>query len=200
MEFTSFLQKKLGFHSPYEIEELILDHMFEELIVFSLDQRKALEQYTSLVHLSLNNNGISKLDNFPSLINLRILEINHNKIKGNDLKMIRLNYSNLYKLKISNNLIQRIECFSALSNSNLVKLEVKFNPFTQTNPNYIQDLFKLLPSIKVIDGQDTNNQIVDTTNYEEEEEEENSNDELKDEEEEEEYDEDDDDNDNEIDN
>ena len=170
MDFTAFLQKELGPHSPSEIEELILDNLYKDLPMFSLDQKKSLEQYTSLMHLSLNNLGLVKLDNFPSLLGRQILELNNNQLKGNDLRLIAHLYPNLYKIKLSNNLIESVDVFKAFENNKIMKIEVKDNPFCKTNPNYTKELYEIMKELRVIDGQDKNMQFVDTTNYDEEEE------------------------------
>jgi hypothetical protein len=73
MEFAKSLQEKLGPHEPNEVDELILDELFENIAQFSDDHRKTLELYKSLVHLSLNGLGLKSLTNFPKLENLQIV-------------------------------------------------------------------------------------------------------------------------------
>lgn len=169
MDFTIFLQDKLGVHSPTEIEELILDSLFQELPRFSLDQKKCLEQYTSLMHLSLNNLGLIKLDNFPYLSGLQVLELNNNKLNGTDFRIIAQLYPNLYKIKLANNLIETTQVFRVFENNKILKIEVRNNPFCKTNPNYIEDLYNILHELLVIDGVDKKGEYIETTHYDEEE-------------------------------
>ena len=43
---------------------------------FTKDHKKALESYTSLIHLTLNSIGLTSLDNFPNLKAAQIVRIN----------------------------------------------------------------------------------------------------------------------------
>ena len=42
---------------------------------FTEDHKKALESYTSLIHLTLNSIGLTSLDNFPNLKAAQIVRI-----------------------------------------------------------------------------------------------------------------------------
>lgn len=78
MSFAESLQEKLGEHEPHEVDELILDDLYENLGNFTPDHKRTLEKYTNLVHLSLNGLGLKSLANFPKLDNLNIVR---NKLK-----------------------------------------------------------------------------------------------------------------------
>ena len=115
-----------------------------------------------------------------------ILSLKNNKLKGDDFDIIPKNYPNLYKLKISFNQIDSIDKLSCLNQLQLKKLEIKENPFTKNDNEYRDKIYKLIPSLEIVDQMQKNGQEIDKTDY--------GNDSSSDEEEE---DEDDDDNDEE---
>ena len=43
---------------------------------FTEDHKNTLESYSSLIHLTLNNIGLTSLDNFPNLKEAQIVRIN----------------------------------------------------------------------------------------------------------------------------
>ena len=166
-EFGIFLQENLGEHNPEEVEELILDNLFSSINQFSKEQQLALSQYNNLFHLSLNNLGISSLENFPIIPNLLILEIKQNKLTGNDFDIIPKLYPNIYKLKISFNCIKTITPFNHFKGSNIKKIEVSGNEFIIKVENYRNELFNLLPELMIIDGISKDGDSINTTIYSE---------------------------------
>ena len=163
--FNEKLQELLGSHQPEEIEELVLDEFTNNIGSFNLDQKKGLEFYKNLIHLSLNNIGLENLSNFPAIKSLMILSLNNNKLKGDDFSIIPKLYPNLYKLKISENNIESIDNLSVLSQLQLKKIEVKDNPFSKNDNEYRDKLYKLIPSLEIVDQKQKNGQEVDTTDY-----------------------------------
>ena len=90
MSFAQNLQDKLGSHKTGEvflkiiliflinnlqIQELILDQLFT-IEKFTEDHKKTLENYSALIHLTLNNVGLTSLDNFPNLKKAQIVRNN----------------------------------------------------------------------------------------------------------------------------
>jgi hypothetical protein len=75
MEFAKSLQKELGEHQPHEVDELILDDLFKDIQNFTDEHKKTFEQYSNLVHLSLNGLGLKSLAKFPHLEKLEIVRI-----------------------------------------------------------------------------------------------------------------------------
>ena len=65
MNLYKELQDKLNEHNPTDVDELILDELFEGITNFSEQNKKDLEKYNNLVHLSLNGFGLQSLKNFP---------------------------------------------------------------------------------------------------------------------------------------
>ena len=169
MNLLKELQEKLGEHDPIEVDELILDDIFENVTSFSEQNKKDFEKYSNLVHLSLNGFGLQSLKNFPKLPSLQVLEIRANELKGDDFAVIPTLYPELYKLKVGENLISSLDSFKSLSGSNLNKIELQGTKASQ-DKNYKETLFKLIPSLDIIDNQNKEGDDQSTTNYDDEDE------------------------------
>ena len=184
-KFSNELQNLLGKHEPKEIEELNLDKFSENIKSLEPYHKEGLESYCNLIHLSLNDLGLENLSNFPEIKCLMILSLKNNKLKGDDFDTIPKLYPNLYKLKISFNQINSIDKLSCLNQLQLKKLEVKENPFTKNDDEYRDKIYKMIPSLIIVDQMQKNGQEIDTSDYgnesssfnEEEEEEGDDNDE-----------------------
>ena len=184
-KFSNELQNLLGKHEPKEIEELNLDKFSENIKSLEPYHKEGLELYSNLIHLSLNDLGLENLSNFPEIKCLMILSLKNNKLKGDDFDTIPKLYPNLYKLKISFNQINSIDKLSCLNQLQLKKVEVKENPFTKNDDEYRDKIYKIIPSLIIVDQMQKNGQEIDTSDYgnesssfnEEEEEEGDDNDE-----------------------
>ena len=184
-KFSNELQNLLGKHEPKEIEELNLDKFSENIKSLEPYHKEGLELYCNLIHLSLNDLGLENLSNFPEIKCLMILSLKNNKLKGDDFDTIPKLYPNLYKLKISFNQINSIDKLSCLNQLQLKKVEVKENPFTKNDDEYRDKIYKMIPSLIIVDQMQKNGQEIDTSDYgnesssfnEEEEEEGDDNDE-----------------------
>ena len=184
-KFSNELQNLLDKHEPKEIEELNLDKFSENIKSLEPYHKEGLELYSNLIHLSLNELGLENLSNFPEIKCLMILSLKNNKLKGDDFDTIPKLYPNLYKLKISFNQINSIDKLSCLNQLQLKKVEVKENPFTKNDDEYRDKIYKMIPSLIIVDQMQKNGQEIDTSDYgnesssfnEEEEEEGDDNDE-----------------------
>ena len=163
--FQQKLQELIGVNKPEDIEELVLDEFCKDTKSLNLEQKEGLELYTNLIHLSLNNIGLENLSNFPNIKGLMYLSLNDNKLTGEDFSIIPKMYPNLYKLKISGNNIDSIDKLSCLNQLHLKKIEVKKNPFIKNDNQYREKLYKLIPTLEIIDHQLKNGQEIDTTDY-----------------------------------
>ena len=123
MNLFKELQEKLSEHNPTEVDELILDDIFEDISSFSESNKKDFEKYVNLVHLSLNGFGLESLKNFPKLGKLQVLEIRGNKLTGSDFNVIPSLYPQLYKLKLGENPISSLNVLESLSDSSIKKIE-----------------------------------------------------------------------------
>ena len=163
--FSKELQVLLGKHEPKEIEELNLDKFTDDLNSLQLYHKEGLELYNNLIHLSLNELGLENLSNFPEIKCLMILSLKNNKLKGDDFDIIPKLYPNLYKLKISFNQINSIDNLSCLNQLELKKIEVKENPFTKNDNEYRDKIYKIIPSLIIVDQMQKNGQEIDTSDY-----------------------------------
>ena len=164
-KFYDELQQLLDKHQPKEIEELNLDRFKEDIKSFKPYHKEGLELYSNLIHLSLNNIGLENLSNFPEIKCLMILSLKENKLTGDDFDIIPKLYPNLYKLKISFNQIASIDKLTCLNQLQLRKIEVKENPFMKNDDEYRDKIYKMIPSLEIVDQMQKNGQEIDTTDY-----------------------------------
>ena len=130
------MQETFGKHEPREIEELVFDGHWKDKEFFTEDEKKVLEKYVNLIHLSFNNIGLKCLKNLPRLKNLYYLSLNNNELTGDDFDILKESYPNLNKLKISGNIIEKMDNLLKLKPLKLRKIEVKENPFSIGNDKY----------------------------------------------------------------
>jgi acidic leucine-rich nuclear phosphoprotein 32 family member B len=172
MNLYKELQEKLTEHNPTEVDELILDDIFEDIASFTESNRKDLEKYVNLVHLSLNGFGLESLKNFPKIPSLNVLEIRSNKLNGTDFAEITKLYPSLYKLKVGDNPIKSLDVFKFLKGSSIKKIELDGCPAISGNENYRDDVFKLAIGLEIVDNMTKEGEYASTTNYEEDDEDE----------------------------
>ena len=165
-EFAMFLQENLGEHETKEIEELILDDLFKDYDELTEEHKIALEQYSNLIHLSINGLGLKSLKNFPCIPNLYILQVKNNKLSGEDFDEILKLYPGLYKLKVSNNLIKSINVFAPLEKSKIKKIEIEDNPVNK-NDKYREELFNIMPNLISINREKRDGEVLESTIYNE---------------------------------
>jgi acidic leucine-rich nuclear phosphoprotein 32 family protein B len=169
-KFEKYLQETFGKHEPREIEELVFDEHWKDKESFSEEEKKALEKYVNLIHLSFKNIGLKSLKNLPQIKHLYCLSLNNNELTGDDFDILKDLYPNLNKLKISGNVIENMDNLLKLKPLKLRKIEVKENPFSVGNDKYKKKLFDMLPSLKIVDQTDRSGDEEETTNYNEEDE------------------------------
>jgi AP-4 complex subunit epsilon-1 len=124
-----------------------------------------LEKFTNLKLLSLNAIRLKSLDNFPILNLKRVsfiylnneltynlkLDLTDNSISGEELSKLT-QYKNLVKLKLSNNPIKTLDEVKKLKVlSNLELLDLTDCPVSN-NVNFNEELFKLFPKLKSLNG------------------------------------------------
>merc|ERR1711976_355934 len=161
MSFAKSLQEKLGDHDPTQVDELILDDLYQNMNSFSSDHEKTLEKYSNLFHLSLNGLGLTSLAHFPKLPELGVLEIRNNKLTGNDFGEIKKLYPSLYKIKVGENPIKSLDVFRAFNETNIVKVELSGTDASKIT-DYRNTLFKI-QSLQSVDGMDRNGDEVEST-------------------------------------
>lgn len=94
------------------------------------------------------------------------MNLNKNKIKGNDLKILSTQCPKLYKLKIEENKIESPNVFFCLNKLKLRKLNIKGNPVCDKKYlDYRKELFNNIKTLEAIDNIDKNEESVDSTEY-----------------------------------
>ena len=94
------------------------------------------------------------------------MNLNKNKIKGNDLKILSTQCPKLYKLKIEENKIESPNVFFCLNKLNLRKLNIKGNPVCDKKYlDYRKELFNNIKTLEAIDNIDKNEESVESTEY-----------------------------------
>jgi acidic leucine-rich nuclear phosphoprotein 32 family protein A/C/D len=129
-----------------QIKELNLDNCRSTTIEGLTDE------FTTLEKLSLINVGITSLKNFPKLPSLKKLELSDNRI-SNGLNHL-LTSPKLTSLNLSGNKIKDFDELKPLAT--LEKLETLdlFNNDVTSTENYRNNVFRLIQSLKFLDGFD----------------------------------------------
>ena len=98
------------------------------------------------------------------------MNLNKNKIKGNDIKILITQCPKLYKLKIEDNKIESPNIFFCLNKLNLRKLNIKGNPVcNKLYLDYRKELFNNIKSLEAIDNIGKNEENIESTEYEDNE-------------------------------
>ncbi|RNA05645.1 acidic leucine-rich nuclear phospho 32 family member A [Brachionus plicatilis] len=150
MDMKSRIELELRGREASTIKELNLDSCRSQQIEGLTDD------FESLQVLSLINVGLTTLKGFPKLVNLKKLELSDNRI-SNGLDNL-MNCQSLTHLNLSGNKLKDIESLAALAKlSSLTNLDL-FNCEVTKDVSYREKLFKLIPSLKYLDGFDKNDQ------------------------------------------
>ena len=98
------------------------------------------------------------------------MNLNKNKIKWNDIKILITQCPKLYKLKIEENKIESPNIFFCLNKLNLRKLNIKGNPVcNKLYLDYRKELFNNIKSLEAIDNIGKNEENIESTEYEDNE-------------------------------
>ncbi|CAD1470046.1 unnamed protein product, partial [Heterotrigona itama] len=136
------------------VKELVLDNCRSTHIVGLTDEFVALES------LSLINVGLTSLKGFPKLSSLKKLELSDNRISGG-LNLLQSS-PKLTHLNLSGNKIKDLDTLQPLKEfKNLKNLDLFNNEVTNLD-NYREKVFSLIPSLRCLDGFDTDDCEVDS--------------------------------------
>lgn len=145
---------------PAEIKELNLDNCRSTTITGLTDE------FCNLESLSLINVGLTSLKGFPKLPNLRKLELSDNRINSG-LNLLATS-PKLTHLNVSGNRIKDLEAIKPLQDFKYLKNLDLFNNDATTIENYREKVFKLIPTLKCLDGYDANDKEYEDSDAEEE--------------------------------
>lgn len=131
---------------PQQIKELLLDNCIATSITGLSDEFESLETFR------LTDAGLTTLKGFPKLVSLRKVELGSNCLNGGLENLVVC--ENIEFLDLKGNKIQCLEQLEPLTKlSNLKSLEL-LNCEIASIENYREQIFKLLPNIKYLDGLD----------------------------------------------
>ena len=99
-----------------------------------------------------------------------IIDARFNIVNGNIEKLIIEPSKSFFSIKnnsieISFNQINSIANLSCLNQLELKKIEVKENPFTKNDSEYRDKIYKIIPSLIIVDQMQKNGQEIDTSDY-----------------------------------
>jgi hypothetical protein len=117
------------------------------------------DDYKSLEILSLINVGLTTLKGFPKLNNLKKLELSDNRINGGLENL--LSCPNLTHLNLSGNKLKELDALAPLAKLQHLKNVDLFNCEVTKIEDYREKIFKMLPSLKFLDGFDADDQEED---------------------------------------
>jgi acidic leucine-rich nuclear phosphoprotein 32 family protein A/C/D len=124
------------------------------------------DEFCNLESLSLINVGLTSIKGFPKLPNLKKLELSDNRI-NNGLNLLETS-PKLTHLNLSGNRIKDLTTLEPLKNfKNLKNLDL-FNNEATTVENYREKIFKMIPSLKYLDGFDAEDCEIEDSDAEEE--------------------------------
>ncbi|KAK7604253.1 hypothetical protein V9T40_004526 [Parthenolecanium corni] len=125
------------------------------------------EEFTNLENLSLMNVGLTSLKGFPKLPNLKKLELSQNRI-SNGLHVL-LSCPKLTELNLSGNKIKDLTPLEPLKDlKSLKKLDLSNNETIMID-NYRDEVFRLIPQLKYLDGFDVHNEASSDSEADDEE-------------------------------
>jgi len=146
------------------------------------------EEFSALENLDMQNAALSNIKMFPKLVSLKKLDLSGNRIsKGLD---VLKDCKNLRTLSIDNNKFKDVETLEPLKDLEfLTNLDIDGNEFEETKADFRAKVFKMLPSLMFLDGEDKDGN--EAKSDDEEDDEEDDDDDSEDDEEESETDDDD---------
>ncbi|KAJ1614595.1 U2 snRNP-specific A protein [Cryptosporidium canis] len=150
-----------------EVKELVLDGV--KLRELTQQDSEFLGRFTGLQYLSLNATGLQRLDNFPLLDHLKVLEVQDNHISGG-LDVLQ-NYKNLRCLLLGGNKIRDFSELAVLKElPKLETLSLLLNPIAEKNSeSYRSIVFDTLPNLQILDEMNKEGKEVEGYCYDEEE-------------------------------
>lgn len=129
------------------------------------------EEFVNLEILSLINVGLTRLKGFPRLPNLKRLELSDNRITGG-LHLLH-GSPKLTHLNLSGNKIRDLDTLEPLKEFKQLKSLDLFNCDVNSTQNYRERMFKMLPSLKYLDGFDRNEKEAEDSDVDDDDEYEN---------------------------
>jgi len=122
--------------------------------------RDFLETFTSMEQLALNGTGIKSLANLPRSDKVHRVELSSNKLTGDQLHHLHQYASTLVTLKLASNQLSSYEDIKSLGAlKSLKNLDLSMNQVTKLS-DYKQHIFRLLPTLQVLDNHNKYGELV----------------------------------------
>lgn len=157
MSLQDLLKKQLvnfSTNSNDDLEELDLSNI-KPVDCLTPSDKECIEKFEGISSFCMNQAGLRSLENWPKLNSVYLLNLSGNKLRTG-LKEIANNMPHIAELELEYNRFEDISEFQALQSlSNLISITLQGNPIAKL-PNYRQELFNLLPNVKMIDNYDRN--------------------------------------------
>eukprot|EP01018_Ginkgo_biloba_P024199 Gb_34082 [translate_table: standard] len=141
-----------GEQDPSETVSLTLDGALK-CAQCRLPPPALFEQFSRLQHLSIANAGLTSLEGFPCLPQLKRLVLSDNRISGGLEYLVQAGLKSLQDLDLSNNRVQVFEDLVPLSQLNLLSLDLYECPVTRL-PGYRARVFGIVKSLQYLDKTD----------------------------------------------
>jgi Leucine-rich repeat (LRR) protein len=161
MDMRKRIDLELRGKDPETIKELNLDSCRGQQIDGLTDE------FSNLEILSMINVGLTTIKGWPKLLKLRKLELSDNRIFGGLENL--LSCPNLTHLNLSGNKIKEIDDLAPLAKLASLRNIDLFNCEVTKLECYRDKVFKLLPTLKFLDGFDQNEQEDDDDDDDDEE-------------------------------
>lgn len=151
------IAKQRGDKKAAHVTELILDKCCSVPRLAGNE----FDGFTNLESLSLNAVGLTTLEGFPSLVRLKRLELNDNKLRGGLEVLQDLSLISLSILSLCNNQIQSLDDLEPLGGlPNLKQLDLEQCAVASCD-GYRTKVFEMIPQLKVLDHMDINGEEAD---------------------------------------
>uniref|UniRef100_A0A914XXM6 Uncharacterized protein n=1 Tax=Panagrolaimus superbus TaxID=310955 RepID=A0A914XXM6_9BILA len=121
------------------------------------------EELPELAIFNASNLGLDNLNGLPMMPKLHTLDLSENKLTGDALKVLIQKTPGLEQLNLCGNQIKTIDELKILSDvKSLLTLDLYENDVTQA-ANYREEVFKLMPKLRYLDGYDANNEEIEVS-------------------------------------
>jgi len=142
------VQAQTGGTPPEQVTELVLDACKTQKVT-------GLDKFVNLEILTLNGCGLTTLEGFPVLQELKTLELADNQLADGCLEALQdAALINMNRLSLAGNRFQTLEALEPLSACvNLRDLDLFNCPVTEIEA-YRDGVFEMIPGLKYLDGFD----------------------------------------------
>ena len=154
--------KQMAGEEGSEIDPLDFDNLDltdVEIGTLSPEDKVYLEKFTKVDNMIMLGCGLTSLENFPDLPELKRLELSENEFKGSDLVHLQ-KLKGLICLNLNGNKIDTMAELAHLKDLPLTTLEVTGNPVSELE-DFQKKGYELFTKLEALDGLDKEGNVVD---------------------------------------